>query len=156
MLGFVEHEIKVRHLCAWCICFGMSFWRTIVLHLSLVWCPSSLLLENLPLVMFCYLEGDFVHDALVLGGFYLCSATIGGWWWMLDGDLMEALLWWLGVLVDGGLAWMMLWRLGWCLGWWRFLCFSFLHSTGKLELATLEGWISQTPLGWIQENTSWV
>ena len=31
-----------------------------------------------------------------------------------------------------------------------------LHSTGKLELATLEGWISQTPLGWIQENTSWV
>ena len=30
-----------------------------------------------------------------------------------------------------------------------------LHSIGKLELATLEGWIPQTPLGWIQENTSW-
>ena len=27
-----------------------------------------------------------------------------------------------------------------------------LHSTGKLELATLEGWIPQTPLGWIQET----
>ena len=27
-----------------------------------------------------------------------------------------------------------------------------LHSTCKLELATLEGWIPQTPLGWIQET----
>jgi hypothetical protein len=89
----------------------------------------------------CYLGGallhvgDLVHDALVLEGSCLWSAThgddswlmwwrlwgdLGGWWCCatLDGDLMEDLLWWLGALVDGGLAWMMLWRLGWCLGWW--------------------------------------
>ena len=108
--------------------------------------------------------GDLVHDALVLGG--SCSWSFEE---ILEDD--DAVLLWLmtwrswgdfggwrcyaTLLNDSELWWrfdlVMLWRIGW----WRFLCFSSLHSTGKLELATLESWISQTPLGWIQENTSW-
>ena len=57
-------------------------------------------------------------------------------------------------LVDGGLAWMMSWLMEVYVDDLETVLIQ--HSTGKLELATLEGWISQTPLGWIQEKTSWV
>ena len=97
------------------------------------------------------------YDALILEDLWLMVCytwrmmTWRFWWWRLGfGDDLVA-------LIDDMEAF-----LGWRFGWWR-LCYIddletvlILHSTGKMELATFEGWIPQTPLGWIQENTSWV
>ena len=71
--------------------------------------------------------------------------------WFLEDDDLDALL-----------HWLMTWRLcyvGWWLGdddqmdgWAVAVAVLFSYSSCKLELATLEGWIPQTTLGWNQET----
>ena len=107
-----------------------------------------------------------------------------GDWWCFAGDLDEA--WWLETLLHDDLeTWHLTWCISWvgsqepCLlvlawswlwrGWMMWLVWDddqtdafavavtvFFILPCKLGLAHSEGWIPQIPLGWIQENTSWV
>ena len=115
---------------------GWTFWRLMMLYLSLVWCPSFA----------CY-----------LGGSYLWSATLGddSWlmWWRLWGDLGG---WWCcATLIDDLELWLMEVWLGWCLGWWRFWYVDDLETVifyilpASWSLPPLRVGFLKTSLGWI-------
>ena len=111
---------KKEERCAtpWSVCFGLiwRFWYILGDHDALALCSWRIG----HWWWLCYLGGallhvgDLVHDALVLGGSCLWSATLGGdsWlmWWRLWGDLGG---WWCFDWWHGGFALLMTWSFGW-------------------------------------------
>ena len=149
-----------------------TWWLCYTLELGL-WCPSSWLihLEELDVVeiLLWFCRTLSLTWSLTFGGLGLCGATLGE-------DLRRLVLAW--GFDHIWIVWRLTWRLdSWILrdlstwelvvtriddvaisdddqmdGWAVAVAVLLSYSSCTLELATLEGWIPQTTLGWNQET----